>query len=696
MALPVLTANSPAAGYISWTAFSIVYGGNEYKMAAGNSNSRYLWFKLVGSVAVLTNPAVTNSLQTSATMPTMTVDDRVIFRNVNGTGFNLLNTQVFDGSLAVTGSIIGDGIAANTITGVNIKASTIDARLIQANAILASAIGIESASDGISINGGFEEWAQPIDATTGQYSGQTQPVGWIRNYFTTGTAGALPATGLVKVSPGLFGTSSMQVSVAANQGEGTASRAIPVRQFQRYALEAYFQASTAGVGSVEFGVVFGTSDTFTAAQSVATSPSVQRAELYSIDSAGTGTALTNTAGVGGGYADLMQGFVPPQTGVAYRINGNFTVPVGATWMRVVCYTLNTASAYAIVWDQVIVQPLILSTYIGDGIIATRNLRADAIDGMVITGGTVRAGTYTGSGVSAVPANSKGRVEIDSTGIRGIYRDAAGADGLPTLEYITSSGALTIRGGTINGTNFSTNASSDLARVVMGPGTFSDTSTGGYTAKNPIRWYEDDVGGAVRMSMYTRRNGNTSVDAVWNGGFDGLGLSSIVQSPSSGKITMDVYDIGAVQGTHVFGAHGITSNKMRPTTSTTTGTYNVASAAGYQFPASFGQTVTFTGPASGQVIMLWDVGAITMSASTVTYANVTYELFNVTTNAVVYTPADDFALQIVYNANGQGGAKFNLRSGLTPGDSYRARVYVRGQGAGTVSVFRPSIAAIPVM
>ena len=70
----VITDNSPSAGYIAWAGLVVTYKEVNYNVNDSNSNKRYIWWDL-------DNP---NDLQESDTMPTMTVDDCIIFSNING------------------------------------------------------------------------------------------------------------------------------------------------------------------------------------------------------------------------------------------------------------------------------------------------------------------------------------------------------------------------------------------------------------------------------------------------------------------------------------------------------------------------------------------------------------------------------------------------------------------------------------
>ena len=117
MAVPNLTPNSPVAGSIAWSAFSIQYGGVGYSVAAGSTPNKYVWWVYNGG---------SPSLQAGNTLPTnLTADDIMLFVNKAGIPVNVQASTVIDGSLVVDGSIIGTAIAAGTVHGDRIQGGTL-------------------------------------------------------------------------------------------------------------------------------------------------------------------------------------------------------------------------------------------------------------------------------------------------------------------------------------------------------------------------------------------------------------------------------------------------------------------------------------------------------------------------------------------------------------------------------------------
>lgn len=127
MANPTLTANSPGAGSIAWTAFHIVYLGVDYSIPSGNTSHKYTWW--------LFNGGAGGALQTSDTLPTtLTDDDLMLFLNHGGTPINAQKTTVMFGDLIVPGTILAGALSATavdgmTITGPIIRTATSGARM---------------------------------------------------------------------------------------------------------------------------------------------------------------------------------------------------------------------------------------------------------------------------------------------------------------------------------------------------------------------------------------------------------------------------------------------------------------------------------------------------------------------------------------------------------------------------------------
>lgn len=132
MAVPALSANTPASGQIQWAAFTIQYAGQSYPIASGYTSNKFVWWRW--------NNGAGGPLQAADTQPVLGPDDLLLFLNKSGTPINTMSVSIIDGSIIATESIIGDAIAANTITGTKMLADSISAREIAANAITATEI----------------------------------------------------------------------------------------------------------------------------------------------------------------------------------------------------------------------------------------------------------------------------------------------------------------------------------------------------------------------------------------------------------------------------------------------------------------------------------------------------------------------------------------------------------------------------
>lgn len=103
-----MTANSPAAGSIAWTAVHIVFGGVDYTCADGNTANRYVWFVKPGSGTAAT-------LQSGNTKPTLGPNDCLVFVNNAGTPVNALTASipaaVGDGAVD-SGAIVNGAVTA--------------------------------------------------------------------------------------------------------------------------------------------------------------------------------------------------------------------------------------------------------------------------------------------------------------------------------------------------------------------------------------------------------------------------------------------------------------------------------------------------------------------------------------------------------------------------------------------------------
>lgn len=145
MAPPMLTANSPQAGSIAWTAFNIAYRGKSYAIPTGNTSSKYTWW--------LYNGGAGGPLQFGSTLPALTADDCLLFLNKGGIPVLIPTAQAIDGSLLVAGSVVAGALQAGSITTDVLAAGAITADKLAAGSITAAALAADAIT-GKTITGG--------------------------------------------------------------------------------------------------------------------------------------------------------------------------------------------------------------------------------------------------------------------------------------------------------------------------------------------------------------------------------------------------------------------------------------------------------------------------------------------------------------------------------------------------------------
>lgn len=281
MALPAITSNSPSAGYITWTASTVSYGGSCYPLPAGNSNKKFTYWdqsastpgvvqangSLVGGAGVLVSVDVLPG-QAGDGSTTWDPNDLLLYLNRNGIGLLATNTSVVDGSLIVTGSILADSIGANQIVAGKIAANAVDTAQLNANSItgakiqanqigashlIAGAVTTNSLSAGsfgsnMMPNAYFEDWYQ----VSGSYT--LMPEGWA---LVTGS-GFASATATRETASTITGGVSLglQPSVG-NQAAATTIQRIPCRGGEDLVFQAYYAGTgSAATGGVAIGAYY--------------------------------------------------------------------------------------------------------------------------------------------------------------------------------------------------------------------------------------------------------------------------------------------------------------------------------------------------------------------------------------------------------------------------------------------------------
>lgn len=118
------TNNSPSAGYVAWSSFTLTYQGVSYTIASGNSNSKYIYWKKSVSTTVL---------QTSATIPANAPDMFIACVNFSGTAYPsnfapfIYADYINVGQLSAISAAMGT-LTSGTILGARIATSDTGAR----------------------------------------------------------------------------------------------------------------------------------------------------------------------------------------------------------------------------------------------------------------------------------------------------------------------------------------------------------------------------------------------------------------------------------------------------------------------------------------------------------------------------------------------------------------------------------------
>lgn len=113
------TNNSPSAGYVAWSSFTLTYQGVTYTVASGNSNSKYIYWNKATSTTVL---------QKSATIPANAPDMFIVCVNFSGTAYPTNFAPFIYGDYIAAGSITSDKISVANLAAINanIGAATIN------------------------------------------------------------------------------------------------------------------------------------------------------------------------------------------------------------------------------------------------------------------------------------------------------------------------------------------------------------------------------------------------------------------------------------------------------------------------------------------------------------------------------------------------------------------------------------------
>jgi hypothetical protein len=127
-----LTPNTPTGG-ITWASLHLVFKGVDYTIANGSTTNKYIWFVKADATAVTATTA-NIILRTATTMPTLGLEDALVFINNNGVPRSILEESV--PSAVAPGSIDNAALAAD----VNLILTNLRSDLTNAQATADGAI----------------------------------------------------------------------------------------------------------------------------------------------------------------------------------------------------------------------------------------------------------------------------------------------------------------------------------------------------------------------------------------------------------------------------------------------------------------------------------------------------------------------------------------------------------------------------
>lgn len=350
MALPTITSNSPTAGFISWTAFGVAFAGTNYPVLAGNTNKKFVWWEYRnGTPALVDGDAI----------PNLAPEDVLLFLNKNGVGALVPMTDVVDGSLIVSGSVMAAAIAADQIqtyhldagvvTANEIAAGAVNASHVAAGSITADKLSVGTVSDNLVVNGSFE------DVLAGNL------IGWEINALSNGTI--LPVTG--QSSSGAISIQMAATTTAAN----LRFRQLPAQ---------YIPVSAASGRKYYISVRAG-------ASVATTSGHYMRANWYD----GNKVFISSS--------DIRSNAALTTTFTLYE--GQVTPPANAKYMgmEVLVTNLNVVSTVYI--DEVSAHEVTMSAQIGDGQITTAkilagNVTTDRLAAKAVTADKITVSDFT--------------------------------------------------------------------------------------------------------------------------------------------------------------------------------------------------------------------------------------------------------------------------------------------------------------
>ncbi|MBU3995010.1 MAG: hypothetical protein KKF42_04425 [Actinobacteria bacterium] len=416
MALPTITNNSPSAGRIAWTGFSIQYDGVGHSIPSGNTDKRFVWWEYNAGTPIV---------QAADTLPDLAPADFLLFLNKGGIGLLVDATQVIDGSLIVAGSILADGIGANqieswhvnanAITAGKIAAGAVTASTIDAGAITAEKLSIGAVGDNMVLNGSFEDGVQGFEVIS---SG----AGAIADVVTGVSSSGANAMRLVRgtsanLTVGQDAAHYIPVTSVAGRSWYVACRAgAGVALASGFYLRVYwFQAdkvTAASTASVDIAANVALTTAWSVFENAVTPPANARYMRVAVINALSGSTM---------YVDEI---------TAHEVI--VSAQIGSGQITAAKIASNTITANQIAANAVSVSELaanaVTAVKIAANAITADKIEATAIDGKTITGATVRT------------AASGQRVQLDTVGLR-----TFNASELETARLAADAGGLALTG-----------------------------------------------------------------------------------------------------------------------------------------------------------------------------------------------------------------------------------------------------------
>jgi hypothetical protein len=342
MALPVITNNSPSAGYISWTQTNVTWGSYDFTIPAGNTNKLYTWWEFRNGT-----PAVVSSDTYPANL---LPEDLLLFLNKDGVGMLVPDASVMNGALIVPGTIYAYAIHGDEIQGYHIKsnqiatthlqADSVVADKVAANAITTEKLAAGAVSDDLVANGSFED----LDTATGL------PEGYVFPTITSGTV-------TVDTANATSGTQCLKIT-ATTTGANVVMRQAPEKYIPVSVANGrkwYVSLRAASLASVTTGMIFKV-NWYDSAKALISSTTIA-----------SGQAMNTTW-------TIFEGQIQPVNNTRY--------------MGLEVSVTNPNVATSFFFDELTAREVVMSAMIGDGVITTPKLVAGAVTVDKLTAGSV--------------------------------------------------------------------------------------------------------------------------------------------------------------------------------------------------------------------------------------------------------------------------------------------------------------------